>query len=146
MLHSQVSPGEVSQGLGACRLPTEQGLLFSLLLQKQKKVRGVCAALYTSQMWCGTSESRGEKKKNSNFKIITFKNYCGCHLLKQGVVTQLICPFQVHAPLLRSKLHLLSLPQLPILSLTPPLGVVGGILRLVALVQNCPYREQIIFR
>lgn len=56
------------QGLGACRLPTGQGLLFSLLLQKQKKMRGVVAALDTSQMCCGTSRPRGEKKKISNFE------------------------------------------------------------------------------
>lgn len=41
VLHSQVSPGGVRCGCskdgGACGLPTGQGLLFSLLFQKQKK-------------------------------------------------------------------------------------------------------------
>lgn len=44
------------------------------------------------------------------------------------MVTQLTCPFQDHAPLLRGKLCLFHLPQPPVPSLTPNPGVVGGIL------------------
>lgn len=55
------------------------------------------------------------------------------------MVTQLTCPFQDHAPLLRGKLCLFHLPQPP--SLTPNTGVVGGILGLVAVAETCTVQE-----
>lgn len=54
------------------------------------------------------------------------------------MVTQLTCPFQDHALLLRGKLHLVPLSQPPIPPLTPALRVVGGILGLVALAETSP--------
>lgn len=124
------------QGWGACGLPVGQGLLFSLLLQKQKNERNQRSSSY-NPMWWGTL-SQGKNRKAQTLKY-SFKNYRCCCLLKQDVVTQLTHPRPCSSA--RGRLHLLPPPQPPIPPLTPVLGMVGAIPGLVAVAETCPVRE-----